>query len=144
MSKITYLHKTYGTRYNDVSRKHPLKYFSLKCHIWWEINKTYSLLGVYRSVSVSFSFVLNQCHAKCPISLSLFSRDPDWPIELKLPQVCHFRLWWIYHYKKKAYSASNCFVSKNQFCNVPLKAQDTFVVSIKTYVATSNGELFIV
>ena len=46
------------TRSNDdVKRKHPLKYFGLKCHMLWEINKTYFPFGVYRSVSVLWIFL---------------------------------------------------------------------------------------
>ena len=46
------------TRSND-SSKYPLKYFCLKCHIWWELNKTYFPFGVYRHkwAFCSFFFV---------------------------------------------------------------------------------------
>ena len=65
------------TRSNDGDgRKHPLKYLCLKCRIWWEINKTNFLFGVYCSVSVLLIYIL---HHSC---FSLFSCDPDGPISV--------------------------------------------------------------
>ena len=52
-SKTTDSHKTYQSNVDD-RRKHHLKYFCLKCNIWWEINKTTFLFGVYSSVSFLF------------------------------------------------------------------------------------------
>ena len=41
------------TQSNDYdSRKHLLKYFSLKCHNWWEQNQTNFLFGVIRFFTI--------------------------------------------------------------------------------------------
>ena len=56
-------------------------------------------------------------HAKCVIGFSLFSRDPDgWSISnfYRFVSLC---IWWL---TLSAYTASNCFVSKNQTCIRPL------------------------
>ena len=61
-------------------------------------------------------FFYHRCHAKCVISFSLFSHgDPD---GRSISNFCRFVSscrWWI---TLTDYTASNCFVSKNQFCNV--------------------------
>jgi hypothetical protein len=57
-------------------------------------------------------------HAKCVIGFSLFSRDPDgWSISnfYRFVSLC---IWWL---TLSAYTASNCFVSKNQTCTRPLR-----------------------
>ena len=69
----------------DDSRNVPLKYFCLKCHIWWEI-KTNFLYEVYRSRSDLFICFL--IHKKmCNWFFIIFSW-PRWQIDLKLLQVC--------------------------------------------------------
>ena len=100
------------TRSSYVQTKHHLKYFCLKCHIWWKINKTNFLFGVIRSVSVLFILFFNQCHAKCVIGFSLFSRDPDSRLISNFYRFVSLCIWLI---TSNAYTASNCFVSKNQF-----------------------------
>jgi hypothetical protein len=79
------------TRSNDDdSRKHPMKYFCLKCHIWWELNNLISHLEFIAQVSVLFSFVLESMQGKtCNRFFTILSR-PRWPIDLKLLQVCQF------------------------------------------------------
>ena len=74
-SKITDLHKL--TQFNDDdSRKH--KYFCLKCHIWWELNKTDLPLGVYCSMSVLFIFCFESMSCKmCNHFLRYFLVDQD-------------------------------------------------------------------
>ena len=66
------------TRSNDdESRKHPLKYFFLECHIWWEINNLTSRLEFIAQWAIySFSF-WHRCNAKFVIFFPPFSRDPD-------------------------------------------------------------------
>ena len=66
------------TRSNDDdSWTHPLKYFRLKCHIWWEINNLTSRLELIAQW-VFYSFLFwHWCNAKFAIGFSLSSRDPD-------------------------------------------------------------------
>ena len=66
------------TRSNDDdSRKHPLKYFCLKCHIWWEINNLTSRLEFIAQWAFYSFLFWHRCNAKFVIGFSLFSRDPD-------------------------------------------------------------------
>ena len=90
---------------DDDSRKHPLKYICLKCHIWWEIYKT--------NFSLEF------------IGFSLFSRDPDGHTTSNFYRFVSLYRWSI---TQIDYTASNCFVRKNWFCNVPLNGTTKIIV----------------
>ena len=66
------------TRSNDDdSWKHPLKYFSLKCHIWWEINNVTSHLEFIAQWAFYSFLFWHRCNAKFVIGFSLLSCDPD-------------------------------------------------------------------
>ena len=54
---------------NDDSRKHPLKYFCLKCHIHWKIKNPFSRF-------IHFCFDINASQNLKSV-FPLFSRDPD-------------------------------------------------------------------
>ena len=102
---------------DDDSWKHPLKYICLKCHIWWEINSIISRLE-FIAQRAFYSFLFwHRCNAKFVIGFSLFSRDSDGRSISNFYRFVSSCIWWI---TCSAYTASNCFVSKNQFCNVPL------------------------
>ena len=100
------------------SRKHPLKYFCLNFHTWWEKKKSNFASRVYRSVSALFIFVL--AAIKCKVCNQFFTilSWPRWPIDLKLLQVC--QLMYMVDYIKCLHY-QQLVSSKNQFCNVPLK-----------------------
>ena len=59
---------------DDDNRKHPLKYFCLKFHIWWEMCNL-NLRFIYRSVIFICLFGINVI--QCVIGFSLFARDLD-------------------------------------------------------------------
>ena len=113
------------TRSNDDnSRKHPLKYFRLKCHIWWDINNLILRLVLIAQWVFYLFLFWHWCNAKCVNDFSLFSRDPDGQSISNFYRFVSLCIWRI---TQSDYTASNCFVSKNQFCNVPL--MDLFIVN---------------
>ena len=103
---------------DDDSRKHPLKYFCMKCHIWWEINNWISHLEFIAQWAFHSFFCLHQSHAKCVLWVfHYFLVTPDGrsiPNFYRFVSLCSGGLHSVF------YTASKCFVSKNQFCNVPL------------------------
>ena len=97
------------TRSNDDgSRKHLLKYFSLKFHIIFMMrNKWYNFaFGVYRSVRVLCIYVLASMQCKMFNRFFTVHSRPEWPIDLKLLQVCQFMYMMDYI---SAYNASKNF-----------------------------------
>ena len=74
---------------DDDSRKHPLKYFCLKCHIWWEINNL-TLHLEFIAQWAFYSFFLASMSCKMCNRFFTISSWPRWPIDLKLLQVCKF------------------------------------------------------
>ena len=65
-----------------------------------------------------YSFLFwHRCNAKFVIRFSLFSRDPDGRSISNLYRCVILCIWWI----QVLTLPVNCFVSKKQFCNVPLK-----------------------
>ena len=112
--KITDLHQTMikPTRSNDDDgRKVPLKYFCLKCRIWWEVNN----LTLLSERFIQFLFASMSCKM-CNLFFTTFSW-PRWPIDLKLLQVC-----WIMYMVDyiKCLHCQQLFCLQNQFCNTPL------------------------
>ena len=79
------------TRSNDAdSWKHLLKYFCLKCHIWWQINNpSLGLEFITRWAFYSFLF-WHRCNAKFIIVFSLFSCDPDGRLISNFYRFCQF------------------------------------------------------
>ena len=66
------------TRSNDdESWKHPLKYFWLKCQIWWEINNLTLRLEFIAQLAFYKFLFWHRCNVKFVIGVSLFSRGPD-------------------------------------------------------------------
>ena len=85
--------------------------------IWWEINNlTLRLEFIAQWAFYSFLF-WHRCNARFVIGFSLFSRDPDGRSISNFYRFVSLCIWWI---TLSAYTASNCFVCKNQYCNVPL------------------------
>ena len=84
------------TRSNDDdSRKHPLKYFCLKCHIWWEINNLTSRLEFIAQWAFYSFLFWHRCNAKFVIGFSLFSRDPDGRSISNFYRFVSLCIWWI-------------------------------------------------
>ena len=107
------------TQSNDDSWKHPLKYFCLKCHIWWEINNLTSRLEFIAQWAFDSFLFWHRCNAKFVIGFSLFSRDPD---GRSISNFYRFVSLCMVDYIKCVH-CQQLFVSKNQFCNVPLISQ---------------------
>ena len=98
-------------------RKHPLKQLCLKCHIWWEIYKTNFLLEFIPQVSILLiSIVIDVMQDVMCNRFSLFSCDPDGRSISNFYRFVSLCL----DYTKSLH-CQQLFVSKNQFCNVPLK-----------------------
>ena len=60
------------SKVTDLENYTILWWFCPKCHIWWEINQTNFLFGVYRSVGILLFINFMQI-----IGFSLFSCDAD-------------------------------------------------------------------
>ena len=98
--------------------EYPLKYFCPKCHIWWEINNTNFLFGVYRSVRVLFicSYCIDVMQNVFLVFVTVFSwTKPDgrsFSNFYRLVSLCTQCI------TLSAYTASNCFIreKKKQFC----------------------------
>ena len=82
-------------------RKHLLKYFYLKCHIWWEILRLEFIAQWAFYLSLFASNLCKMCNRFFTIFLW-----PSWLIALKLLQVCQFM--YVVDYIK-FYPTSNCF-----------------------------------
>ena len=77
---------------DDDSLIHPLKYFCLKCHIWWEINNPTSRLELIAQWAFCSFLFWHRCNAKFLFVIVFFTilSWPRWPIDLKPLQVCQF------------------------------------------------------
>ena len=84
------------TRSNDDdSWKHPLKYFCMKCHIWWEINNlTLRLEFIAQWAFYSFLF-WHRCNAIIVIGSSVFYRDQDGQSISNFYRFVSLCIWWI-------------------------------------------------
>ena len=79
-------------------------------------------------MSILFLFLFwLRCNAKFVSGFQLFSREQDGRLISNFYRFVSLCVWWI---TLSAYTAINCFVSKNQFCNVPFalkgKQENTF------------------
>ena len=100
---------------DDDSGKHPLKYFCLKFHIWWEINNLIPRLEFIAQWVFYLFLFRHRCNAKFVIGFSLILSWPRWPIDF---QFCNVT--WIY----SSCGAKDSLKSKLYYCR-PYTSQET-------------------